>query len=172
MSLHMPALVLMGVSGCGKSSVAAAVAAALGIAMIEGDALHPPQNIAKMSAGTPLDDQDRYGWLARVGETTQAALHADSRVVVTCSALKRLYRDQLRAAVPGLGFVYLSLSRDEAWQRLSHRRDHFMPASLIDSQFATLEVPEGEAGVLTLAATTPIDELATRIVTWWNSANG
>lgn len=164
------ALVVMGVSGCGKSSVGAAVAELAGARLIEGDSFHPAGNIAKMSAGIPLDDDDRAGWLARLGEEMARTLKEGAVPVLTCSALKLKYRDALRAAVPGLGFVFLDLTREMAARRVAERPGHFMPASLIDSQFAALERPSGEALTLTLDATLPLSEMAPRVVEWWRTS--
>lgn len=168
--MRIPAIVVMGVSGCGKSSVGEAVAEARGVRLIEGDEFHPPENIAKMSAGIALTDADRAGWLAHLGEEAAAAVTGGNEVILTCSALKRRYRDQLRAAVPGLGFVFLELTRAVAAERMTHRPGHFMPASLVDSQFATLEPPTGEPCVLTLDATLPLGDLAARVAAWWTAA--
>jgi len=167
----IPALVVMGVSGCGKSSLGAAVAALAGAHLIEGDSFHPPANIAKMRAGIPLSDSDRAGWLARLGVETARIVATGIPVVLTCSALKHQYRHVLRAAVPGLGFVFLKLSREEAARRVAERPGHFMPASLIESQFAALEPPETEPATLTVDATRPITEMAHQVVMWW-SAHG
>ncbi|MFG1178904.1 gluconokinase [Xanthobacter versatilis] len=164
------ALVVMGVSGCGKSSVGAAVAELAGARLIEGDSFHPASNIAKMSAGIPLDDDDRAGWLARLGEEMARTLADGAAPVLTCSALKLKYRDALRAAVPGLGFVFLDLTREMAAHRVAERPGHFMPASLIDSQFAALERPSAEALTLTLDATLPLSEMAPRVVEWWRAS--
>ncbi|KQQ63440.1 gluconokinase [Pseudomonas sp. Leaf129] len=166
MNAPLNALVVMGVSGCGKSSVGAAIVGRSGGRLIEGDSFHPEANIAKMSAGTPLDDQDRAGWLLRLGEEMRACIESGQRPVLTCSALKLKYRETLRNAVPGLGFVFLELTREEAANRVAHRPGHFMPASLIDSQFATLEPPIGEALTLPLDATVPIVELAQQVENW------
>lgn len=166
MNAPLNALVVMGVSGCGKSSVGAAIVGRSGGRLIEGDSFHPEANIAKMSAGTPLDDQDRAGWLLRLGEEMRACIESGQRPVLTCSALKLKYRETLRNAVPGLGFVFLELTREEAANRVAHRHGHFMPASLIDSQFATLEPPTGEALTLPLDATVPIVELAQQVENW------
>ncbi|KNC16919.1 MULTISPECIES: gluconokinase [Pseudomonas] len=166
MNAPLNALVVMGVSGCGKSSVGAAIVGRSGGRLIEGDSFHPEANIAKMSAGTPLDDQDRAGWLLRLGEEMRACIESGQRPVLTCSALKLKYRETLRNAVPGLGFVFLELTREEAANRVAHRPGHFMPASLIDSQFATLEPPTGEALTLPLDATVPIVELAQQVENW------
>ncbi|OBJ02959.1 gluconokinase [Mycobacterium sp. 1465703.0] len=138
-------VVVMGVSGSGKSTVGAALAARLGVPFVDADALHPPANIAKMTAGQPLDDDDRYPWLEKVGEWL--ADHRDG-AVASCSALKRKYRDQLRAHCPDVEFVHLSGSAELIGGRLAARTGHFMPAALLRSQLDTLE-PLGadEAGI-------------------------
>jgi gluconokinase len=162
----MRTIVIMGVSGCGKSTIAAAVCQRTGAYLIEGDAFHPPENVRKMSAGMPLDDADRQGWLERLAQETLDQLQLSQRVVLTCSALKRRYRDTLRSVVPDLGFVFLALTPEQAAQRVSHRRDHFMPASLIESQFRDLEPPTGEPLVLTTDATQPVDVIAEKVIAW------
>jgi gluconokinase len=151
----------MGVAGCGKSSVAARAAAALGLPLIEGDDFHSPQAVAKMRAGEPLTDADRDGWLTRLGAELAAR---PAGAVLSCSALKRAYRERLRAAAPGLRFAFLQLSREAALARVRNRPGHFFPAALMDNQFATLEPPLHEAGVLVLDATAPLDELQAAIV--------
>lgn len=166
MNAPLSAIVVMGVAGCGKSVVGSAIAARSGGRLIEGDAFHPAENIQKMSAGIPLDDQDRAGWLVRLGQELQATIAAGERPILTCSALKQRYRDTLRDAVPGLGFVFLELTPAEAEKRVLARPGHFMPASLIDSQFAALEAPHGEPLTLALDATQPIDTLAGLVHTW------
>jgi len=135
----------MGVSGSGKSTVGAALARRLGVPFVDADTLHPPASIAKMTAGEPLDDKDRYPWLENVGEWL--AGHRDGGVV-SCSALKRKYRDQLRAHCPRVEFLHLSGSSELIGGRLAARSGHFMPAALLRSQFDALE-PLGvdEAGV-------------------------
>ncbi|UGT79842.1 gluconokinase [Mycobacterium kansasii ATCC 12478] len=139
-------IVVMGVSGSGKSTVGAALARRLGVAFLDADTLHPPANIAKMAAGQPLDDQDRYPWLRRVGEWLAA--HRDGGVA-SCSALKRSYRDQLRAHCPQLRFLHLSGSADVIGRRLANRAGHFMPTGLLRSQLDTLEPLAGdEPGVV------------------------
>ena len=173
MTAPLTALVVMGVAGCGKSAVGAAIAARSGGRLIEGDTYHPAENIRKMSAGIPLTDDDRAGWLQQLGQALQDSLQAGERPVLTCSALKRRYRETLRAAVPGLGFVFLELTPAEAGRRVSNRPGHFMPASLIDSQFATLESPRGETLTLALDATHSIAELAEETCVWLkHSAQG
>jgi gluconokinase len=135
----------MGVSGSGKSMVGSALTQRLRVPFVDADTLHPPANIAKMTAGEPLNDDDRYPWLEIVGEWL--ANHRDGGVV-SCSALKRKYRDQLRAHCPRVEFLYLSGSPELIARRLAARSGHFMPAALLQSQFETLE-PLGadEAGV-------------------------
>lgn len=168
MTDRMPALVVMGVAGCGKSSVGEAVAARAGARLIEGDAFHPPANITKMAAGIPLDDADRAGWLIRLGAEMADAIAIGVRPVLTCSALKRRYREALRAAVPGLGFVFLDLTPADAATRVAARPGHFMPASLVQSQFATLEPPRDEPRVLTVDALRPIEDIVAEVVGWWD----
>lgn len=138
-------IIVMGVSGCGKTTVGNALAERLGVPYIEGDALHPAANVTKMSAGTPLNDDDRWPWLEKIG----AALKAQPQgAVATCSSLKRAYRDKLREGVgPGLRFVFLDCSRHVLEERMTQRKGHFMPPTLLASQLATLENPSGEAGV-------------------------
>lgn len=168
MTTFPPAIVVMGVSGCGKSSVGEACAQALGWTLHEGDAYHAPESIAKMRAGTPLTDADRAGWLDRL-----AALLAPSDegqgVVLTCSALRRAYRDRLRAANPRLGFVFLALDYEQALVRVQSRAGHFFSPALVADQFATLESPEGEPRVLTIDATRPIAGLVAETTRWLQS---
>jgi gluconokinase len=166
MNTPLCAIVVMGVAGCGKSSVGTAISQRSGGRLIEGDVFHPAANIEKMSAGIPLNDDDRAGWLIRLGEEMSACVASGERAILTCSALKRSYRDTLRAAVPGLGFVFLELTPKDAAERVSHRPDHFMPASLIDSQFATLESPRGEPITLPLDATQSIKQLVEKVDFW------
>ena len=154
------AIVVMGVSGCGKTSVAEGLAATLSAAFIEGDSLHPAENVEKMSKGIPLDDTDRWPWLAVIGRALSDALAQDKSIVISCSALKKVYRDHLRAAAGGnLSFVFLKGSRALLMARMEARRNHFMPASLLDSQLATLEDPSGEPGVVTVDIDASIQEI-------------
>ena len=132
-----PLLTVMGVSGSGKTTVGAALAQRLRVPFADADDFHPPENVAKMAAGVPLDDADRLPWLHTIG--AWLAAHADSGGVVSCSALKRSYRDVLRAAAPTQFFVHLDGSPEVVARRVQGRPGHFMPASLVDSQFATLE---------------------------------
>ena len=150
-------LVVMGVSGCGKSSVGAALAGALGTGFVEGDALHPPHNVAQMAAGIPLTDEDRAGWLDSIGQRLAQAQAAGEGLVVSCSALKRRYRDGLRAACPGLRFVYLHGPAALLRQRMAARSGHYMPPSLLDSQLATLEPPGADELAVILDITPPTD---------------
>jgi gluconokinase len=160
---------MMGVAGCGKSSAGVAVAHALGLAMIEGDEFHPPSNVEKMRRGEPLTDDDRAGWLTALGHALQQ--HPDG-AVLTCSALKRVYRDRLRSFSPGLRFVFLNLDQTTAAQRVSGRGGaHFFNAALVTSQFATLESPVGEPGVLQVDATWPLDKLQGAVVQWLQGTN-
>jgi carbohydrate kinase (thermoresistant glucokinase family) len=140
----------MGVSGCGKTTVASALAQRLGWDFLEGDTLHSPANVAKMASGQPLNDHDRAPWLADIAAWIQAQNAADEKSVVTCSALKRKYRDILRA--PGVLFVYLRCSRSTLQARLTHRHGHFMHADLLDSQLATLEEPTKDEPAITVDA--------------------
>ena len=159
---HNPvhAVMVMGVSGSGKSSVGARLAASSGVAYVEGDLLHPPANLAKMAKGTPLTDEDRWPWLDRIAAEISAALDRGEGVVVSCSALKKVYRDRLRAACAGrLWFVYLEGSEMVLHQRMGAREGHFMPLSLLQSQLATLEVPSGEIGVVTVDIDADLDTI-------------
>ena len=131
-----PVLVVMGVSGSGKSTVGAALAQRLRLPFADADDFHPPANIAKMASGHALDDDDRHPWLEAIGEWLAA--HPDG-CVMSCSALKRSYRDQLRQHAPQVQFLYLAGSREVIARRQASRPGHFMPASLLASQFATLE---------------------------------
>ena len=141
-------LVLMGVSGSGKTTIGELLAARLRWPYEEGDALHPPANVAKMHAGHPLDDADRAPWLAKVADWVDARLDAGQCGVITCSALKHAYRDLIARRGSGVEFVYLHGSPELIASRLAARQDHFMPASLLDTQFATLEEPVAGEPVL------------------------
>jgi gluconokinase len=156
-------IVVMGVSGCGKSAVGGRLAQLLRLPLIEGDKFHPARNIEKMRQGLPLDDDDRAGWLERLGQELMAH---PAGAVLTCSALKRAYRDRLRRAAAGLRFVHLNLSEQQALERVASRGGHFYPPSLVASQFQTLEDPAGEAGVLVVDAMLPVEEIAQAAVRW------
>lgn len=141
-------VVMMGVSGSGKSSVGAALAEYMGWPFEEGDDLHPAANRAKMSAGIPLTDEDRGPWLDRIADWMHGRFGAGG--VVSCSALKRAYRDRLRQADPDVRFVLVDPGREELERRLGARKGHFMPASLLDSQLVTLERPDADEKALVL----------------------
>jgi len=157
-------VVVMGVSGCGKSTLAEALASRIGQPYVEGDAFHSATNRQKMSRGIALDDADRDGWLAML----EAELRARPLgVVLSCSALKRSYRERLRAASPGLRFLFLDIDRAHAIERVAARSDtHFFRPSLVDNQFATLESPIGEPGVMRLDACEPIERLVEQSARW------
>ncbi|NYE94285.1 carbohydrate kinase (thermoresistant glucokinase family) [Psychromicrobium silvestre] len=158
MSAH-PVLVVMGVSGSGKSTVAALLAGQLGWDYLEGDDLHPAANVAKMSAGIPLNDEDRWPWLLKIADWIGEHEADQMPGVVTCSALKRSYRDRLRQA--NVIFVYLAGSKQEISERLSARHGHFMPPALLDSQFEALEPPAQDEAALTVQIShSPVEEAA------------
>lgn len=165
-------LVIMGVAGCGKSSLAATLAQAQHWPWVEGDAHHSAQNRLKMQHGIALTDADRESWLAQLGEILAQHERNSTPIplLLTCSALKRDYRGRLRAAAPSVRFVFLDISREQAQTRVLARSPaHFFSASLVDSQFATLESPVGEAGVLRLDATLPLPDLQQHMLNWWHT---
>jgi len=156
--------VIMGVCGCGKSTVGDALARAFGVDFIEGDAYHPAPNVIKMSAGEPLTDDDRAGWLQALAREIAAARARGEGIVVSCSALKRRYRDLLRQADPGLRFAHLAGPRGTIAARMQTRIGHYMPITLLDSQLRDLEpLQPGEAGI-TLDITQPPETLVTDII--------
>ena len=154
------ALVVMGVSGSGKSTVAAGIADALGLAFIDGDGLHSPENVARMQAGTPLTDADRWPWLGRIAARLADSEQWPAGLVIACSALRRAYRDRIRAGVPGVRFVFLDGSAEVIRARMAQRSGHYMPESLLASQLATLEPPGAdEPDVKRVAIERPADEV-------------
>jgi gluconokinase len=156
-------VVIMGVAGCGKSSFAAALSQALGWQLIEGDEFHPPENVNKMRAGIALTDNDRAGWLDVLAhELVQRA----PRAVLTCSALKKAYRERLRQSVQGLLFVHLDLTREQSIARVTQRPGHYFQPALVDSQFAALEKPINESGVITVDATQSIETIQAQVCAW------
>ena len=162
-----PLIVVMGVAGSGKTTIANALAERLGVPFVEGDSLHPAANVRKMASGTPLTDEDRWPWLRAIGERMEVERATGHGVVVSCSALKHIYRDCLRKEVHGrVHFILLDGSRELIGQRMRKRKGHFMPPALLDSQFATLEDPSGEPGVLRLDGALPAEELTARILAW------
>ncbi|HJQ12009.1 MAG TPA: gluconokinase, partial [Gemmatimonadaceae bacterium] len=136
-----------GVSGSGKTLIGSRFARALGVEFVEGDSYHPPENIKKMIAGVPLNDVDRETWLHAIGERVHLANDTGVGVVVSCSALKRSYRDKIRREAGGVRFVFLRGERELIAGRIKERKDHFMPLSLLDSQFSTLEEPAPDEDV-------------------------
>jgi len=160
-----PSIILMGVSGSGKSTVGALLATRLGLPFIDGDDLHPQANKQKMAAGIPLDDADRAPWL----DTVAAAL-ARAPVVVACSALKRRYRDRLRAKAPHVQFIYLAGSPELLAQRLSTRSHKFMPPELLESQLAILEPPGSNENAFTVNIQLSPEAIVDCTVRWLNTS--
>ncbi|HUA79212.1 MAG TPA: gluconokinase [Dyella sp.] len=167
----MRTIVIMGVAGCGKSTIADAISKRISACFIEGDEFHPPENVRKMSTGIPLTDADRQGWLQGLALEITDRARASERVIVACSALKRSYRDTLRQASPDLGFVFLELTPEQAMDRVSQRSNHFMPASLVESQFRDLEPPRDEPLVLSISAIESIKTIADKAISWWSTIN-
>lgn len=163
-------LVVMGVSGCGKSTIAARIAAALHWPMVEGDDLHPAANIAKMKHHQPLNDADRRPWLAAIGRQVDQWHAQHSSGIITCSALKRRYRDGLARGEDGAGgrpelrFVFLKGSKELIRERLARRAGHFMPPDLLDSQFADLEEPSGDEPAITIDIAATPEMIAAAII--------
>ena len=157
-------VVLMGVSGSGKSTVGRMLAQHLGVDFLEGDDLHTGQNVARMAAGIALTDEDRRGWLESLAGRLASASAEGSGLVISCSALKRSYRDILRSGAPDLLIVHLRGDYDLLAIRMATRPGHYMPSSLLDSQFATLEPPDAEENALTLDVRQNPDRLLLSIV--------
>ena len=156
--------VVMGVSGSGKSRIGRLLADALGLEFVEGDAYHSPQNVARMSAGVPLSDGDREAWLSAIRTRLDEARRAGAGLVVSCSALKRRYREMLRGGTTDVQFVYLEGTRALIEQRLAGRRGHFMPPSLLDSQFAILEPPDPDEQAWACDIAEPPDTIVAHLV--------
>lgn len=152
-------MIVMGVTACGKSSVGERLAARLDWPFLEGDTMHSAANIARMRAGQPLDDADRAPWLAAIGAWIDARIAERTSSVVACSALKRRYRDALRAGRPGVRFAWLRVGRAELQRRIRQRNHPFMPASLLDSQLDTLEPPQANEPAITIDAAGGIEAI-------------
>ena len=161
---HRALYVVMGVSGSGKSVIGSRLARALGLEFVEGDSYHSSENVARMSAGIPLTDADRQAWLAAIAARLDAARRAGVGLVVSCSALKRSYRDVLRAGRADIQFVCLQGDRALIDQRLADRRGHFMPSSLLDSQFAILEPPSADEDAWVCDISQPPDVIVAHLV--------
>ena len=161
-STRPPVVVVMGVSGCGKSTLGRALAEALGVPYVEGDELHPARNVVLMAAGTPLTDADRAGWLDRIGERLAQADRLGTGAVVTCSALKRIYRDRLRQASPSLRLLHLHGDPGLLAERIGQRTGHYMPPTLLPSQLQTLEVPALDEAAVVLDIATPPEVLVSQ----------
>ena len=167
--MRFPAIVVAGVSGAGKSTVAAALAERLRIPFVEGDALHPQRNIDKMASGTPLTDEDRAPWLDAIGQRLATESETGHGAVAACSALKRAYRDRLRAAARmPLLFVLLQSPPAVLADRVGNRPGHFMPPSLLADQLATLELPSPDEEALVLPGTAPVRELVDAVIAHLN----
>ncbi len=159
------ALIVMGVSGSGKSTIAAALADRLGWTFEDGDRFHPASNVAKMSAGHPLTDDDRWPWLQAIADEIDRVCEAGGHVVVACSALKRTYRDLLVHGRSDVRIVFLDGNQALIAGRLGNRKGHFMPPGLLDSQFKTLERPQADEHPITVSIDAPVEAIVSNIVT-------
>jgi gluconokinase len=158
--LEKPLIVVMGVAGSGKTTIASGLAEKLGVPFVEGDSLHPIANVKKMAGGIPLTDEDRWPWLAAIGQRMEVERLTGHGVVVSCSALKLAYRDCLRKEVHGkVHFILLDGSRELITDRMKKRKGHFMPPALLDSQFATLEKPTPDEHAVILDISHPVPVL-------------
>ena len=153
--------IVMGVSGCGKTSVGEALAKRLGWDFYDADDFHPPANVAKMVDGIPLDDSDRAPWLALLHDKISSSLKADKPGVLACSALKERYRQQLMDGNDGVQIIYLKGSYDLIWSRMSARKDHYMKPHMLKSQFDALEEP---SGAITVDISTSVDEVVNEVL--------
>jgi gluconokinase len=156
--------VVMGVAGSGKSRIGSSLALALGVEFLEGDDFHTAQSIEKMSAGIPLTDEDRAGWLQTLALRLRTAAETGNGAVIACSALKRSYRDVLRAGAPDARFIFLDGPRDLIAQRLEGRGGHFMRATMLDSQFGALETPAPDENAWVYDIRSSPDEIVKDIV--------
>ncbi len=165
-------VVVMGVSGCGKTTLGEALAERWGCQFMEGDRYHSPENVARMAAGIPLTDELRRGWLLTLADLLGQA-HAEQRaLVLSCSALKRSYRDMLRSHTPGLQFVHLHGELASLERRMQQRTGHYMPASLLSSQLQTLEMPSADEVVLSLDIDQPIPVMLDQLQRHWGHPAG
>lgn len=160
-SMETRFFIVMGVSGCGKSSVGKSLARSLGWDFYDADDFHPPENVAKMANGIPLDDSDRAPWLAALNELISSSLKADHPGVLACSALKERYRQQLMNGNDGVQIVYLKGSYDLIWSRMEERADHYMKPQMLKSQFDALEEP---TNALTIDISIPLDDIVQKII--------
>ena len=158
--------VVMGVSGCGKSTVGAQLAAALGLEFLEGDSLHPASNVARMAAGVALSDEDREGWLQTLAGRLQQARSAGRGVVLSCSALKRAYRDILRGGAPDARFLHLQGGYPLLAARMAARTGHFMPLSLLVSQLSTLEAPGPDENAQSFDMASQPGDIVAAVLAW------
>ncbi|MFZ4893989.1 gluconokinase [Plantibacter sp. Mn2098] len=160
--MSAPLVVVMGVSGSGKSTIGVLIADRLGIPFVDADSLHPIENVTKMAAGTPLDDDDRWPWLQTVGRTFAEA--TETGLVIACSALKRVYREAILAEAPGVEFVHLHGTHEVLSRRMEGRSGHFMPASLLDSQLALLEELDADEPGFVVDIDAPVDTIVDEAV--------
>ena len=158
------AIVVMGVSGSGKTTIADKLAECLGWKCEDGDKYHPKSNVEKMSAGHPLTDEDRWPWLNAIADEIERVCKAGEHVVIACSALKRTYRDVLLRGREDVRFVFLNGTQQLIAHRLSLRKDHFMPPGLLDSQFGTLEPPGADENAVDVSIDAPVDMIVDNIV--------
>lgn len=164
----MSAWIVMGVAGCGKSTIAEALAEKAGGDYLDADAFHPPENVAKMSAGIPLTDEDRWPWLDRLNLDLRERAGSDRPVFLACSALRQVYRDRLGDGVPDFHIVYLQGSKELILQRMRARQGHFMRPAMLDSQFATLEEP---ANAIVVSVEKPVTEIVSDVLVHLKSPN-
>jgi gluconokinase len=158
------ALIVMGVSGSGKSTVAGALGKRLGWRFEDGDRFHPKSNVAKMAAGHPLTDEDRWPWLNAIADEIERTCKENSHLVIACSALRRAYRDVLLRGRTDVRFVFLRGTQELIGDRLAHRKGHFMPPELLASQFRTLEPPEDAEHVIAVSIDAPVDVIVADVL--------